>query len=492
LSEDCFAGDCIVDAATCTLEWTAGTGPMFTVDDCDGTTSMANLGDYGPDLDNIMSYAPAAACNADQFTACQRAKIIDVLQTCRNYLCCRDVDAEFAGGLEDTEIQICPGDPAPTFTATSNCYSWYDGTGAAANSLSANSTTFTPTLGTGAGELDNNTPGTYTWYLDDANDYNPDCRTPITVTVLAEPGSGSGDGMTSVVVTECDVASDVILDTDITALGENCVIGWWITEVNPASTGITNDASLNTAVSGATIGVPINNPVNNIIESTGGTPLNDLSLRFDCTTLDENLTYYATPLVAKSAPEIPDAQCVVNAGATLNVTFNDEPGKYNVINPDDICRPDPVCFPPTFTYCITVAGYTGTPGDLSIVIRDDNFNGNTLVSDFFVGTGTGNATYCYDETDMPGYDPSDPSLVTGLTGIVWEQLGDGMQNATLTTTLDITYEGKPAVPFPTLTGYADCLFGDPVEMTCNCNVCPTVTAVTEDDGTVCTDGRSLF
>ncbi len=140
-------------------------------------------------INNIMSYNNFSGCRT-AYTECQKAKMIDALLCARGpQMCCRDINAEFAGGAADANLEICLGDPAPTFTATSNCYNWYDGLGAAATALATNSSTFTPTLGTGAGQLDNNTPGVYEWYLGDLNEINQDRRTKITVTVIADAGT---------------------------------------------------------------------------------------------------------------------------------------------------------------------------------------------------------------------------------------------------------------------------------------------------------------
>jgi|GEM_PF-3242756 len=507
-TDDCTSGDFIQDTDE---DPDYSGGEICTITNCDtgGPTSncafnmaSGNCAVYGSPntINNIMSYNIFQGCIID-FTDCQKAKMLDAL-LCSNrseLVCCDPalVDNPNAADYMTTpDLVVCVGDTPGSFNVDMptggapaldpSCITWYDDMG----NILGTGTTFTPpTAGTGA--FDNTIPGTYTYFFDDdGNEYtttacDDQVLKQVTVVVIEEPGNASA---ATVPITNCTGPQAIDLDTDVAALGDGCVVGWWITETNPASMGITDDASLNTAVAGATIGTPLGNPANNIIESTGGTPVNDLSLSIDCSA-DPTATYYATPLVAKSAPEIPDATCVVNAGPTSGITFNNSPGQFNTINSNDVCAPDPVCFPPTFTYCITVSGYTGTPGNLSLVIYEDNTFANSLVVDFFVGTGNGNAMYCYNETDMPGYDPSDAA--SALTVVVWEEGGTGMQNADISTTLDIFYQGKPAVPFPTIAGYADCLFGTPVVIACNCSACTATaslatnpTAACAADGTV--------
>ncbi|MGB1205777.1 MAG: hypothetical protein ACPG5B_09035 [Chitinophagales bacterium] len=432
--------------------------------------------------ENIMSYNFYGGCRTD-FSPCQYRKIHDVLLGCRSYLCSRDVTQEFASttinDVNSPYQEICLGDAIPTFTAVSACYRWYDSLGDGATEL-ASGTTFTPT----SAQIDVNTVGVYTFYLGDANEYNTDCRTPITITVLAEAGTGSGNTMAAVAVNNCSSAQNIALDTDATQFNENGVIGWWITETNPIANSITDDATLATALGATTVNSTLANPVNNLIEATSGTPQTALSLAFDCSTLDATETYYATPMMASSRGAIPEANCQVTNATANNIAFNSFPGKFNSIDPDDICRPSVLNGTPTFTVCVTVTGYTGDGNELSIIIRDDNTNGSTLVLSWQGGIGDGNGTYCYTETDMLGYDPSDPSLTTGMTVIVWEETGTGMQDATISTTLDITFAATPEIPFPSVTDYNDCLFGTPITLTCACPICPTIASLS-DPADVC-------
>ena len=431
-------------------------------------------------VDNVMGYFAPSSCRI-AFSPCQYKKINDVLLNCRDYLCCRDVDNEFANGLDDTNITICPGDPPPTFNTTSNCYSWHDDVGDGSNLLASNTNSFTPTIGTGMGELDNMTPGTYTWYLGDANEFNNHCRTEITVTVAADPGDGTETGGDDMV--EVCGNNMIALETDATSFAEDCLIGWWITESNPASAGITNDASLTTAIGNATIGGPISNTVNHIIQATSGTPITETTIPFDCDNLNNNLTYYATPMIAKSIADIPSSSCIENSTGN-STTVGGDPGQVST-NPAGFidCAPSEFTGCPTFSIDITVSGYTGAANDLRLNIR----NGGCALPSFINQAVAGNGTYTFTEANFIGcFDPN----VTGLCILIYESGGTGALNATLSFDLNIMYPGLTGTPFPGVDSYNNCLFGDPVQIICNCPSCPTVTPKDGNMG-ACTVGSLI-
>ena len=101
---------------------------------------------------------------------------------------------------------------------------------------------------------------------------------------------------------------------------KNGVVGWWITENNPISTSVTDNASLATALGATTINSVLANPVDNLIEATSGTPKTIASLDFDCSSLDATKTYYATPMMATSRAEIPTVNCQATDGTASNIT----------------------------------------------------------------------------------------------------------------------------------------------------------------------------
>jgi len=189
MSENCAGGaaTCIVDN-TCTIQHTPGNGPALTANDCSsggGTLINVNVGDYNPNVDNIMNFASYGSCNANKFTACQRAKIIEVLLDCRGYLCCSDPSANIAANSSDY-FEICPGDPLPSFEATSSCYDWFDsetGGNLLQSGSSGGSSVFNiPTMGIGA--VDNNVSGLYEFWLTPTNAISPNCRLKMTLNIL--------------------------------------------------------------------------------------------------------------------------------------------------------------------------------------------------------------------------------------------------------------------------------------------------------------------
>ncbi|MBK7699581.1 MAG: hypothetical protein IPJ39_13030 [Saprospiraceae bacterium] len=89
------------------------------------TCQDANSQIYMPAANNIMNYNNISGCRTN-YSDCQNAKMLDALICARGpQFCDRNVVAEF--GSNPTTYNICIGDAAPTFTATSNCYKWMDG-----------------------------------------------------------------------------------------------------------------------------------------------------------------------------------------------------------------------------------------------------------------------------------------------------------------------------------------------------------------------------
>lgn len=260
----------------------------------------ANNDIYVPDLTNLMNYNNSGFCR-NSLSQCQKSKMVDALVCARANLCDRDVTVEFTNGAADVVKEICAGDSAPTFTAA-NCYTWHDGLGSNSNQL-AMGTSFTPPTGTGAGQLDNNTPGTYTWYLGDVNEYNFGCRTAVTVKVVADPGAVNYNGSSSV-VNACSGSP-----FDFTTVGENTgdatnIIGYYFSDSDPTTT-ITTQTAINNAINNANSGTPLNLSTGNIIQSNSGNPLTNLNnLPIDCNSLGGDGIYYLTPFVAYGDPPV--------------------------------------------------------------------------------------------------------------------------------------------------------------------------------------------
>ncbi len=141
--------------------------------------------------ENIMSYNVNIGCQ-NKFSECQKAKMLDALTNVYFNMCCPD-PARFFSNTNDTQKQICVGDPIPTFNADAgDCYNWYS-SATGGNLLNGSPvSSFTPP----AWLVDVNTPGTYYVYLEEANNYQDNCRVAVSITVVNTPsicGSGSND-----------------------------------------------------------------------------------------------------------------------------------------------------------------------------------------------------------------------------------------------------------------------------------------------------------
>ncbi|MBK8053031.1 MAG: hypothetical protein IPK35_07110 [Saprospiraceae bacterium] len=219
--------------------------------------------------------------------------------------CDRNVEVEFVNGISDTYKEICLGGSAPAFTATSSCYNWYANLGST-SPLTVGSATFTPTIGTGPGQLNNLVPGEYFWYLGDRNEINSNCRTKLTIKVNANIGTATANGLSAFVSNTCTMSANANLTTTASALLNNDIIGWWITEGQPITSTVTNDATLVSALSSATINGSISNPVNHLIQSTAGTPLKKFDITFQLWIIEQRKKTILPPVLAKYAAAIPD------------------------------------------------------------------------------------------------------------------------------------------------------------------------------------------
>ena len=422
--------------------------PPLTIDPASGVDQGAAVSTILQN--NVMSYNSFSGCRTS-FTPCQYDKLQDVLLGCRANLC----DASLVRAA-NTTYEICVGESAPTLTAISSCYNWYSDTGDGTVALASNISSFTPTIGVGPGLLDNMTPGTYTFYLGDAIEYNPDCRTAIEVVVFGDPGDGSPGAASFSGV------STTSLSTDATVLGDFEVIGWWVTENAGVSIGdFADQTALDAALAAANAGggTISANPVNHISPSIAGTPITMLDLTMDCGSLDDGITYFATPFISTLEPAIPDATCV-ETDAGSNVLVGGDLGQWAFVNPGTVsCAPTSPPNNPTYTLTVNVTAYTGAPNNLRLRVRGNGCSGGNLISQTVSGVGT----YTFTEANFSaGYDPN----VGGICALVYES-GSGASGSgiAINISLDITYPGTSAIPFPTVN-YSTCLFGSPVMLNC--------------------------
>ena len=327
---------------------------------------------------------------------------------------------------------------------------------------------------------------TYTVLVTDANTCT--ATTSAAVALLSPPGVGSPTTLQNI-----SGSGNLSLSTTGTSLGADEVLAWWVTKSAAISTSVTNQATLDAAAGAATI-QPTNDGsaigMNPSVLFTAA----DLAggLAYDCNNMDASATYYATPVVSASRTAIPDANCVIGSGGGGNITFNGYAGKYTIISPASVsCRPNPLHGLPTYTISVTVSGYSGPAGELSVIVRNNGTGGNTIISDWFK---TGDDTFNYTQNMVSNYspnDPGDPSWATGLTAIAWHEGGNGMAGGTVSMSLNITYPGLTAITFPTVS-YSDCAFGVPVTFKCDapCTAPTTIptAAATHTATSECTDG----
>ncbi|MEM6319488.1 MAG: M12 family metallo-peptidase, partial [Bacteroidota bacterium] len=298
-----------------------------------------------------------------------------------------------------------------------------------------------------------------------------------TLTVDSE-ATGTGNGVSTVNISDCSNTQNINLTTNTSELAEDGVVGWWVTETNPITTTVTDNASLATALNNVTIGGALSNTVNNLYESTSGMPKKEYMLPFDCSPLDDSKTYYATPVLATSKSGQPASSCSNSENSSpINVNFGGgdlragaRTGLVDLAGQG--CPTDQGT--PTWQICIDITTYTNGSGNLAFNFRQDVCsNSNFVKYDSKTGVTAGDQ-FCYTVADIGGFDPTSNSMCV----LLWDDVANSSNNnVTLSASLTITanYAAVPAIPFPSITSYDDCLFGTPVQINCNCpGSCPTI------------------
>jgi len=421
--------------------------------------------------DNIMSYNLYGGCRT-HFSPCQYDKINTMLTNsgCRNDMCYTEASQYFqsmdVNNVNSPLQEICIGESIPALnpglTVTKFDGSTYaldkffffanesDMMAAALNGTA--SASYTPT----AAQVDVSTPGDYSIWIAEANAYaDPPCKVEAKITVLpnsgdATPASIAASGNTTVNLT-----------TSSTSLDADQIIGWWVRSSSAIlSSSFADQAALDAALASATNGGTVMNNPDNIFASTTGSPATDFSLAMDCNTLDNGVTYFATPFISNSVAAVADAICndVYNGGG---VTFNgNQGGSRMIIAPGSVsCAPASPPNLPTFSVDVNVTAYGGNTATHNIWLTD---YGVTQIYATISGSGVG--TYTFNQADFPAnFDPN----VSGFRIYSYDSTS-GSTNAGViaNAVLNITYPGTPAVAFPDVA-LNDCAFGNPISITCS-------------------------
>jgi len=449
-TDDCTKGDLVADTDE-DPDFSGGEVASFGCvsvleSDCTPNLSDPDCAPYGTPntIPNIMSYNYYTGC-INQFTTCQKARIMDALLGARGLqMCCRDVATEFAIGLAGTELTICAGDPAPTFTASSNCYAWYSGLGASASSLASGTATFTPSLGSGTGLLNNNVVGVYNWYLGDINELNPNCRTLLKINVIPNPG------ILAPLVDDkfCCGETESISITNYTVAECTQTVGLWVTAgtTQPASSYFTPSQLTTDNAAGYILA-----PTLTYSNSTG---TYDLTESCDAGGNPVNFpagNYCITPFISKK--NIPLQPLIVQTGSCGTSTgfsnFSAPPcfsGETCSVTPTgaplaDACNYRPV---PQFSLNIVVASIT-TSHTLSVA-PSGTCNTDSATT---LGTISAPGTYTYTQADFPAnFDASAGLCVFAYVDLFFCTSANRID---FSTTLTLTYPEIPASNlFPSL------------------------------------------
>ncbi len=393
---------------------------------------------------NIMSYNNTNGCR-QAFSTCQKAKMLDCLfQTTdggRNYLCDGDITRHFSSTAINNSNspyqEICIGGTIPTFSTISvNCYNWYT-VPSGGTPVATGTHVFTPN----AAQVNVNVPGTYRFYAQELNDFSANCRTEVYVKVLSNAGVATPASTNTLSGT-----STLNLNSSgfgLASSGE--ALGWWVKPNPVSSSDFSDQAALNTALASATIGGTVGASPNNIYESTIGTPATGVGISVNAAAITG--TYYATPFVSKVNP----VSCTTTLSGNSGTTGGGTPAQFVYVPAGSISCQLGTPASVTFTVTIVVSGYTGAAGALAIFRKTGGCSGSysgSLVS--------GNGTYTVTQASFSpaGYDPNN-----GLCFMLAQNpSGSGMQNATVTATINTIFTYNNLFPKVTLS---TCGFGTP-------------------------------
>lgn len=471
-TDDCSSGDLIAD----TDEDPDYSGEEIGFTGCvtGGNTSNCafnnaadpNCSPYGnPNtIDNVMSYNNFGGCR-NSYTSCQKARMVDALCG-RTSWCDPDMSRYFAN-VTDANIEICVGDPIPSFNPSlRSCVQWYDA--ATGGNNIGNGAPFTPS----AGLVDVSTPGTYTIYFEDTNDYS-DCRKEVTVKVFSNPGVAMNNTMC------IDGSANLAIGNTTTAVSGEQIVGYYFSDSDPTST--TTPAAITAAINGATNGNALNVGTGNVIQADNGTPQTELSgLNIDCAALGGDGEYYLTPFVAQGDPPISCSATVNNTSFTWS---NGAGGASFLLGPLG-CTPGSTYSLIDYEIVITVTSCSNTGNPIGLDVRPScgglgtPFDATLTCS---AGTTFTISKAIIDAAVGAGFDPLTDQVCIAMINSNFA----GTLSFVGTATLNATYEGQDAITqwntnsSPTIDANNNsCFWGTPLKIVCdNLAVSATSTCV---------------
>ncbi len=473
----CGGGSCYITPNTCDFSETGyscvNSGASLTINPASGvdiTTGVSTVLEK-----NFMNYNQIGNCR-NAFTPCQYRKINDVLLNCRSYLCYPDVTRDFnstvLNNAESPYKEICVGDPPPTFTAKNGCYKWFaEATGSSTTPLFTGSS-FTPTAGTAAGQLNTNLIGLQDFWIEDVNEFHaPACRRQVTVNVVPRPGTVSlPDNALCCNETANFTSNNIAIDTC------NQVVAWWRTTAPFA-----NYAAAETAFNALTA-------TQKAAQISNSTTSNGTTATYNFTnncSLSPG-TYYMTPFVSRRPKAaIASVTLTDNTGTTVNGTFNGNAAhRYNTgalagVPTSDVCNPRPA---PTFTISINVTSTNQT--NLNFDFHPANNCSSTtpryLTNNPLNSNGNGGVgTFTFTQSQLTGFDPA-------LGFCFWVYSSSGALTATFTVTVTVVYPGVAEVTFPSFE--RACNIGTSTPFT----IYGAVTPPTASNKTICAGGNTTL
>jgi len=413
-------------------------------------TAVDSLGNpYLPFItDNIMSYYTRTCRN--KFTDFQYRKMHDYLIYCRNY-CLTGIEYY----LEDTlqkHLSICLGDAIPEINGKNNrCFNWYINEPEESNLILEDSNTLSSEII--SSQIDSLVPGTYSIFIQDANNYQSNyCTSEFFIEILPEPGNGNVSGYET--FNSCGI-NEYLVTTSNLQIDSNCqTIGWVLNQDVPISDLLsTQDEIVNY----------LNSNPNNIYESDNNT----LQLEVNC---NESNLYYLTPFVSyiyegldetvydcDNMPEI--------CSSVISIDYCPE-----IINEQDFFRTGPIpkpdfgCFeipPPNWEINIEFLNFGNCLSSLSVRLRSDDGE-NELLYSTIIDTSEANLTLT---SETINFDAS-----RGFRIIVFDIEDFCCGTAEFKAEVEIIYESIENTEFPSpkfssipSNEEQNCFFGTPLE-----------------------------